>query len=966
MTFEAIGAIEAGDGAPQPLEANAPLLLEGAENAWLLQAGTAEIFSIDLLDGEQDGPRRHVFSAEPGCLLIGFDLRRRGKETVLLAVGFAGTQVLRVPLASLKEQAGNPALARAISEGIDAWVIGLTTSLIGQEHFHTDVQLTPQTEIALADGQTAGPIDGVLWITLDGGVMSFLDGVQATASPDLAFPIADEAWFRAAGECRVRTQTTGQALGQPATWSGLAAFHRTVLDRWGQNRRAEVAAGSQRIQAGVIFDHAVQADAMSALAAALDQRGQNLRPLAAATPLPEACRLVGAALGVQVRTPPESAGPLQQRNLIEGIAKASRLRIRRVLLAGDWWQDKPGPLLGFTAGDQRPVALLPGLRMRTTMFDPSTGESISAGPGAPALEPFAYEFYRSLPYRALKGWDLLMFGMRGGRADLMRILLMGAASGVIALFIPIVTGLIFGQIIPAGEPHRLFLIAMALAASVLASTLFQIVQSIAVLRIEARVDASLQPALWDRLLSLPVPFFRAYTAGDLASRALGIDTISQLVTGVVTSSVLSSIFSGFSFLLLFYYNARLALVAAALGIVTMAAIATTGYVQLGYQRRQATLQGTISGTVLQFLTGMAKLRVAGAEARAFAVWAKSFAQQRQLAVRAQTAGNLFSVFISFWPVLASMTLFSAIASSEGTAFPTAVYIAFAAAFGQFLGGMLSLGTAATTILQIVPLYERVKPIMGTLPEVDEAKADPGLLNGEIEINGVSFRYQRDGPLALDSVSLRANPGEFVALVGPSGSGKSSVFRLLLGFERPESGSIYYDGRDLADLDTEAVRRQIGTVIQSGSLQTGSIFENIVGAAPLTQEDAWEAARMAGVDEDIRQMPMGMQTVITEGATNFSGGQRQRLLIARALVSKPRILLFDEATSALDNRTQAIVTESLKSLQATRIVIAHRLSTIQDADRVYVIVAGRVVQSGKYDELMAAEGPFAQLAQRQIV
>ena len=637
------------------------------------------------------------------------------------------------------------------------------------------------------------------------------------------------------------------------------------------------------------------------------------------------------------------------------------------MLEDEWWREEVGPLLAHTASDQRPIALLPDSRRGFVIVDPSAGTSVAAGPGAPALAPLAYELYRSLPARRLTGRDILLFGLRNCRADLVRILLMGAAGGVIALFIPIVTGLIFGQIIPADDRHRLVLLALALAASVLASTLFQILQSVAVLRIEGKVDASLQPAIWDRLLSLPVPFFRHYTAGDLTLRAMGIDMISQVVTGVVTTSVLSSIFSVFSLLLLFYYSVRLALVAAAVTLVTLAAIGITGYVQLGYQRRQATLQGTISGTVLQFLTGIAKLRVAGAEGRAFAVWAQSFARQRRLAVRAQTAAYLLSVFFSFWPVLTSMALFLAIASStEGAAFSPAVYIAFAAAFGQFLAGMLALGTAATTVLQIVPLYERARPILEALPEVDEAKADPGLLNGAIELHGVSFRYTPDGPLALDAVSLHADPGEFVALVGPSGGGKSSIFRLLLGFEKPEAGSIYYDGHDLADLDSEAVRRQIGTVIQSGKLQAGSLFENIVGAAPLTMDDAWEAARMAGLDEDIRHMPMGMQTFISEGAATFSGGQRQRLLIARAVVSKPRVLLFDEATSALDNRTQSTVTESLRNLQATRIVIAHRLTTILEADRVYVIDGGRVVQSGTYKELVAVEGPFAQLAQRQIV
>jgi ATP-binding cassette subfamily C protein len=265
----------------------------------------------------------------------------------------------------------------------------------------------------------------------------------------------------------------------------------------------------------------------------------------------------------------------------------------------------------------------------------------------------------------------------------------------------------------------------------------------------------------------------------------------------------------------------------------------------------------------------------------------------------------------------------------------------------------------------VPTYERAKPILETLPEVDEMKADPGELTGELEVSHVSFRYREDGPIVLKDVSVQVKPGEFVALVGPSGSGKSTLFRLLLGFEKLEAGAVYYNGRDLVGLDIREVRRQIGVVLQNGKLMAGDIFTNIIGSSLLTLEDARQAARMAGLEDDLKAMPMGLHTVISEGGGTLSGGQRQRLLIARALVHRPRILFFDEATSALDNRTQAIVSESLDNLQATRIVIAHRLSTIMNADRIYVLQDGRVVQQGTYDELIQAEGVFADLAKRQM-
>jgi ABC-type bacteriocin/lantibiotic exporter with double-glycine peptidase domain len=290
---------------------------------------------------------------------------------------------------------------------------------------------------------------------------------------------------------------------------------------------------------------------------------------------------------------------------------------------------------------------------------------------------------------------------------------------------------------------------------------------------------------------------------------------------------------------------------------------------------------------------------------------------------------------------------------------------FTTAFTQLVTATIAIATAFATIVQVVPMYERTQPILRALQEVDEDKADPGELSGAIELNHVSFRYAENGPLVLDDISLQIRPGELVALVGPSGSGKSTLLRLLLGFDAPESGTILYDGRDLASLNIRAVRRQIGSVLQNGRVMSGSIFNNIVGSAPLTLDDANEAARMAGLDEDIRQMPMGMQTVISEGGGTLSGGQRQRLMIARAVVHKPRILFFDEATSALDNRTQETVTRSLTALAATRVVIAHRLSTIVGADRIYVVRRGLIVESGTYRELMQRRGLFSELARRQI-
>jgi len=484
------------------------------------------------------------------------------------------------------------------------------------------------------------------------------------------------------------------------------------------------------------------------------------------------------------------------------------------------------------------------------------------------------------------------------------------------------------------------------------------------------MDASTQAAVWDRLLRLPVPFFRSYTSGDLAMRGLGIGAMRQALTGSVLSSFLSGIFSVVSFVLLFYYSPPLALLAVLITAVGASTTVGLGWLQVRVQRKLLSVSGHLSGLLLELINGIAKLRVAGRENRAFALWARDFARQKQLSVQSRSLGVALAVFNSAFPVVGSMLIFFTMASfagrRDGTGLTTGEFLAFAAAFGQFQAAALELSTAFLSILGVVPLYERAKPILETLPEVTGTKTHPGELSGTIEVKHVTFRYRADAPPALRDVSISIPAGRFVAFVGPSGSGKSTLLRLLLGFEVPESGSVYFDDQDLTGLDVQAVRQQIGVVLQNGRLSAGSIYRSIVGSAQLGMDDAIQAARLAGLEDDIRTLPMGMHTMIGEGGAGLSGGQRQRLMIARAIVRKPRIVFFDEATSALDNDTQGLVSRSLEILQATRVVIAHRLSTIINADYIYVMEKGAVVQEGRYEDLSRREGPFADLARRQIV
>jgi len=677
-----------------------------------------------------------------------------------------------------------------------------------------------------------------------------------------------------------------------------------------------------------------------------------------------ACREIGKKIKIDFRAP--ASDPQDNDHRLETIATASRVRTRKVLLEGRWWQKDHGPLLGFIQPENSPVAIIPISPKKYKFFNPVDR---SCGPVAPKLAQtlgdFAYTFYRPFPERALNGIDTLKFAVTGCAKDMSALLIIGILTGLLGLIFPFAAGIAFDAILPEAATGRLMQLMIILIASAFAMTLFEITKAIALLRIECRMDASVQSAVMDRLLSLPAGFFRNFTAGDLSERTLGIGKIRELVSGTTAQGILAGIFSLINFALMFWYNARLAMVALFIGLIGFAVTGGIGMAKVKNQRKMFKIQGQISGIVLQFVTGISKLRISGNENRAFCVWADIFKQQKITAFKSGTLENLLAVYNAAFPVIAMMILFMRTVSLGANDLTTGSFIGFMAAYTVFQNSLIQLVTATLTILNGIPLYERAKPLLETPPEVNGDMNDPGNLEGRIDVRHVSFRYGSDGPLVLNDISFETRTGEFIALVGGSGSGKSTLFRILMGFEKPESGNIYYDGHDLFLQDISAVRRQIGIVLQNGKIMPGTIMDNIIGASNLTLNDAWKAAEMSGMKEDIELMPMGMHTVMSAGGGTLSGGQKQRLLIARAIVRKPGILFFDEATSALDNHTQAIVSQSLDKLSATKIVIAHRLSTIIHADRILVMDQGRIIQAGTYTELIGQEGLFAELARRQL-
>ncbi|MCY4452783.1 MAG: ATP-binding cassette domain-containing protein [Immundisolibacterales bacterium] len=948
--------------------------LDDTDSVWFIDQGTVDLFLLEFKDGVEVAAPQHLLRRETGRLVPGVapdeQDEERGTRLSLVAKGRPGTLLKRLPASLLSEV--DPA---ELADQVDSWLIAVTDTLsrfvnrrprpatLAEPDLTRD--LSPCT---LSVGR------GVVWISEPArGASLYMDMIDraelaGTGDPrQAAIPLTRTSWLSLSVRATVSTRSTRTLAQQGTLVSALASFHGIAFALERLNRRLAMVDDANLER--------VRTSSRRTAESAARQRLFNLYDLPVDrethvedTALADALRIIGHHQGIDFRLPVRSGLSDSPIGIVD-VLEASCVRGRRVHLEVEdrWWRGDSGAMLAFRAEDDQPVALLPGGLGRYREIDPVSKRRVRiTADRARALKKDAWVFYRPLPSGSVKPAELLGIALHGSAPDLARLVLAGLPGGLARLLPALALGFVANHVVAGGSADALHAVVAALAGFGLLGALLHLLQGTALMRLEGRSASRVEAAFWDRLMRLPPRILHRRPAGDLAMSGMTFQNLRDGLQGVVADSLLSIIFLLPVLGVIFFYDAALGAIALAFSVGSLLVTVAIGLCQGAPNGRIISASRRVSGHLFQVVGGIAKLRVENAESSAFAIWARHYREQKRAELELGALEGHARAFGASLPFLAAGVLLLAVAAVSNRSVPVGDFLVVYAVFIAFQSAIARLGESFGTVAAMVPAFEQMRPLLAAVPEAEGGGETVERLGGEILFDHVSFRYDPDGPLILDDVTIRAAPGEFVAIAGESGAGKSTLFRLALGVDRPSAGAVYYDGRDLRHLNLKQVRRKIGAVPQSVQLHPHDLWDNIVAHhEEASIGEVWQAARSAGIEREIRAMPMGMMTMVGSGGAVVSGGESQRVTIARSLIGSPRVMLLDEATNWLDNESQAEVMQNLARLTSTRLVIAHRLSTLEQADRIYVMQAGRVVQSGSFTDLMEVDGVFRELVRRQI-
>ena len=970
-----LAELAARSGVSVPCAGNQPVKLDNADSVWFIDRGTVDLFLVEFRDGEEQAAPQHLLRREAGSLLPGVapdEQDNDGKDTTLslIAKGMPDTLLQRLPASSLSGV--DPA---ELAKQTDTWLTDITDTL---SRF---VSRLPRPSALAEPGltQTLGACTlsarrGVVWVSEPSrGESLYMDMVdqaelaKASGPHEPVVPLTRTSWLTLFGEATVSGRSTATLAQQGILLPSLATFHAVAFNLERLNRRLAVVDDANLERERTTSRRAAEQAARARLFNIYDLPVDGSARIED-TALSDALEVIGGRQGIEFRIPTRSGPSAPPVGLLD-ILDASGVRARRVRLSddGDWWRGDSGAMLAFRGDDAQPVALVPGMFGRYREIDPVSKRSVPiTADRAGALQDEAWMFYRPLPTGNVQPSDLWKIALRGSAGDLARLVAAGLPGGLIRLLPAIALGFVANHMVAGGSAGALYAVTVTLAGLGLFGALLHLLQSTAMMRLEGRSASRVEAAFWDRLMHLPPSVLNRHPAGDLAMSGMAFQNLRDGLQGVVADSLLSIVFLLPVFGVIFFYDATLGVIALAFSLVSLLVTVALGLRQMVPYGRMISAARRVAGRLFQIVGGIAKLRVENAEASAFAIWARDYREQKRAELELDALEGHSRAFGAALPFLAGGVLLFAIVTVGERSVPVGDFLVTYLVFIAFQSAIARLGDGFGTVAAMLPAFKQMRPLLAAIPESDAAGEPVERLGGEILFDRISFRYDPDGPLILDDVTLHARPGEFVAIAGESGAGKSTLFRLALGIDRPSAGAVYYDGRDLRHLNLKQVRRKIGAVPQSVRLHPQDLWDNIVAHHEGTSTDeVWHSARTAGIETEIKAMPMGLMTMVGASGSVLSGGESQRITIARSLIGSPRIMLLDEATNWLDNESQAEVMQNLALLSCTRIVIAHRLSTLEQADRIYVMQAGKVVQSGSFEGLMEVDGVFRELVRRQI-
>ena len=952
-----------------PCAGNLPLDILDPQFAWFVEDGAVDLFLVERRDGVELSAPQHLLRAASGRLLPGAAPQEEHTTLSLVAKGLPGTVLRRLQADGLAA-VGDAELAAQV----DLWLTEISAILARDAGYRPRVDVLVEAgEVPPTRTGTIAARRGVAWVSVAEGAGRFMGLIDvAKNGPDGdgvsgAVPLTPSTWLSLTQAVQRPAQSSSTLAGEGRLFSALADFHAVAfsLERLNRSLAAVDQANLERARTTNR-----RSDEDSARRRLFDLYGlaENADAGAGGMALLEAMEVIGRHEGIDFRWP-ERMEASDAAAVLGNVLDASGVRARQVRLARDdkWWIDSSGAMLAFRVDDGQPVALLPSASGRYRVVDPDTRRSTRVtAKRAETLRTDAWLFYRPLASASAELGDLLRLAGKGLTIDLARFVMAGLFNGLVMLLPALVLGFVADEAIPGGETGPLYAATATLAMVALLGALLLVLQGMALMRLEGRVASRAEAAFWDRLLRLSPNLLQRYPAGDLAMRGMTFQTLRDAVQGVAINVVLSIVFLSPAFILIFFYDVTLGCVTAAFGLVSLVVTVALGVCQIAPHGRVVRAVRRLAGRLFQLINGISVLRAEGAEGSAFSVWARDYREQKRAELKRGAIEVHLQALSAALPFLAGAVLFASATLPDREAVTVGDFLVVYTVFLVFQSAVTRLGVSFGAVAAVIPALDQIRPLLAECPEtsVDEEMVET--LGGDIVFDRVSFRYDAEGPTILDDVSIHARPGEFVAIAGESGAGKSTLFRLALGLDKPSSGSVYYDGRDLKHLNIKQLRRRIGVVPQDVRLHPEDVWDNIVGDnEDATEESVWRAARLAAVDHAISAMPMGMLTCVGTSASVTSGGESQRIMIAHALLRNPRILLLDEATNWLDNDSQSAVMQNLASLTSTRIVIAHRLSTLRQADRIYVMQAGKVVQEGSFAELVATEGVFRTLALRQL-